>query len=79
MATKINMDRYTNEEETEAMQDRLHPCPACEYCTRERVPDRCTCFRQCVKYRSWLRKTWRAVIAPLMRSEKERGREVLQA
>ena len=48
-------------------QDRLHPCPACEHCTRERIPDRCTCFRQCYKYRSWLARTWRAVIAPLLR------------
>ncbi|MBQ7337423.1 MAG: hypothetical protein IJW40_03105 [Clostridia bacterium] len=48
-------------------QDRYHPCPACEYCTREKIPDRCTCFRQCVKYRTWLARTWRAVTAPLLR------------
>lgn len=55
-------------------QDRLHPCPACEYCTRERIPDRCTCFRQCYKYRSWLARTWHAVIAPFLRGDDERRR-----
>ena len=52
-------------------QDRYHPCPACEYCTRERIPDRCTCFRQCKKYRRWLKLTWETVVAPLRRAMQE--------
>ena len=71
--------RYHADEDGEVAQDRLHPCPACAYCTRERIPDRCTCFRQCIKYRCWLKKTWRAVIAPLLRSEREREKGVVGA
>lgn len=51
---------------TQITREGYRSCPACEYCTRERFPDRCTCFRQCVKYRCWLKKTWQAVVAPFV-------------
>jgi hypothetical protein len=52
----------------EVEQDKLHPCPACESCTKERFPDRCTCFRMCPYYRCWLARIWRMVTAPLRRA-----------
>ena len=71
MQEATNHKVQINQVEDTIDQDRYHPCPACEYCTRERFPDRCTCFRQCSKYRHWLRLTWEMVIAPLRRAKLE--------
>jgi hypothetical protein len=64
-----NMNEQMNTTEREEIaQDKLHPCPACESCTKERFPDRCTCFRMCPYYRCWLARIWRMVTAPLRRA-----------
>ena len=76
MQNNENKEVIINEVTQEIDQDRYHPCPACEYCTRERIPDRCTCFRQCAKYRNWLRMTWEMVIEPLRRVKQELTQKV---
>ena len=48
-------------------QDTFRRCSACACCTRVRFPERCTCFRECIPYRHWLKCIWREVTAPLRR------------
>lgn len=63
---------HTTQREERVEQNRIHPCPACDTCTREKVPDYCGCFRNCPYYLCWLKKTWLAVTAPLRRAEAKR-------
>ena len=60
---------HTTVQEDPVEQDRLHPCPACDTCTREKLPDYCGCFRKCPYYLCWLARTWRVVTAPLRRAQ----------
>ncbi|MBQ8718913.1 MAG: hypothetical protein IJY66_06580 [Clostridia bacterium] len=78
MQNNVSKEVQINQVTDEIDQDRYHPCPACEYCTRERIPDRCTCFRQCKKYRHWLRLTWEMVIEPLRRARMEAIRKAME-
>ena len=65
MNDSMNVNDNNKADIQQIEQDKVHPCPACESCTRERTPDRCTCFRVCPYYRCWLARIWRMVTAPL--------------
>lgn len=71
-----NSTPQTKVQEEPIDQDRLHPCPACKHCTREKLPDYCGCFRTCPQYLRWLKKTWEMVTAPLRHIEAMARRKI---